>query len=82
MVNRSHLGGIGYHAGIAIPDEGIRFDAVPQRLADIDEFLHAVVARTMLHQFIEAIVLGIGLTGRGDDIEGYAPVTDVIERIQ
>ncbi len=82
VVDRMDFFGVADHPGLAVPDERVRLDAVPQRLADVDELLHPVITRIVLHQFVEAVIGGIGAARRGDDVEGHAPPGHDIERIE
>ncbi len=82
VIDRAYLGRIGDQAGLAVPFEGIRLHACPERPADIDELVHAVVALTMLHQLVEAVILRVRLALGGDHVERDAPVGEVIERVQ
>jgi hypothetical protein len=43
---------------------------------------HSVIAPAMFHQFVEAVVLGVGAALRGDHVEGDAAVCDVVERVE
>ncbi len=83
MVDRSDLARVlDDGSGFAIPDEGVGLDARPQRLADVDEFFHAIVSRIVLHQFVEAVIGRIAAPRRGDDVEGDASIGDVIQRVE
>ena len=55
MVDRPHFGRVGDEAVQPVPDKGIGIDARPQRLADRDEFFHAVVALAMVDQLAKAV---------------------------
>src|SRR5688572_4482505 len=79
VIDRPNLVWVGDQPGLAIPFERVWVHAPPQRLADVHELVHTVVALAMLHQLIEAVVLRIRLALRGDDIERNAPVRDVVK---
>ena len=82
MVDRTDLGGIRDDAGRPVPYERIGVDAGPKRLADIDEFFHALIALPVRHQFVETVIRGIGEARRRHDVERHAAVGDVVERIE
>ena len=79
MIDGVNLGRIGDDAGLAVPAEGVGRHAVPQRPADVDELLHALVAQAVFHQLVEAVVRGVGTAAAGNDVEGDAAVGDVVE---
>src|ERR1051325_5211751 len=82
MVDRSHLGRVRDQAVEPVPDKGVGIDARPQRLANRDKFLHAVVALAVVDQLVIAVILIVGPPLRGDDEEGDTSVGDVVERVQ
>jgi len=82
MVDGSYLRRVRDQAVQPVPDKGIGIDARPQGFANRDEFLHPVVALAVVNQFIVTVVLVVGPPLRRDDIEGNAPVRDVVEGIQ
>ena len=82
MIDGVNLGRIGDDAGLTIPTEGVGSRAIPERAADVDELLHALVAQAMFHQLVEAVVRGVGTAAAGNDVEGDAPVGDVVQRIE
>jgi hypothetical protein len=59
MLDRMHFRRITDHAGRVIPDHCLGLDAVPQRAADVDEFLHPVIPRFMIHDLVEPIIVEI-----------------------
>ena len=79
MIDRAHLCRIGDDPGLAVPHKCVGLDAVPERAADVDELLHPVIARAMLHQLVEAVIRCIGVSAGGDHVEGDTAVGDVIE---
>ncbi len=82
VVDRAHLVRVCDDPGLAVPDEGVRLDAVPQRLADPNELLHPVVAPIVLHEHVEAVVRRIRPPRGGDHVEGDTAARDVVERIE
>ena len=82
VIDCLHLGGVGDHAGLAIPDEGIRRYAVPQPVADVDELLQTLVALVVIDQLVVAVIRVVGFTLRGDHVEGDTAVRDVVQRVE
>lgn len=82
VIDRPHFARIGHDAELAVPDKSVRLDAVPQRAAYVDELFHPVIARAVLHQLVEAVIGGVGIAARCDDVEGDAAARDVIERVE
>ncbi len=82
VVDAAHLARIADHAALVVPDEGVGRDAVPQRAADIDELLHALVAVAVVHQAVEAVVGRVRQSGRRDDVERNPPAGEDVERVE
>ena len=50
-IDAMHLGRVGENAVLAVGDQGVRLDAVPQRAGDLEKLLRALIALVVLHHF-------------------------------
>ena len=77
-----HLGGIGENALLAVRDQRVLLDAVPQLAGDLEKLLRALVALVVLHHVVEAVVRGFVLVGRRHRVPGDPPARHMVERIE
>src|SRR5262245_43345448 len=81
-IESMHLIGIDKNAALAVEDERIALDAVPERACHLQVLLRAPVALVVIHQDIEAPIRRLALVGRRDRVPGDAAAGQVVERVE
>ena len=79
---RCTLAGIREYAVLAVADQRISFDAVPQLAGDFEKLLRAFIALVVVHHDVEAVVGSLVLVGRRYGVPGDPPARHMVERIE
>ena len=82
VIDPVHLGRIRENALLAVADQRIFFDAVPQLAGNLEKLLRAFVALVVIHHGVEAVIRGLVLVGRRYGIPGDPPACHVVERVE